>query len=97
MEALSVPLLVDEADLFQNILAKKKRALTAAVRYTNYADHDIHTDDQRNKWIRVEAVCASRRRFAEFPPHLVARYFFSDQQRFRVGWGTTSGYWVRAL
>jgi len=96
MEALSVPLTAEEEALFQEILAKKK-ALTATVRYGIFADHDVHTDDQRSRWIRVEAVGEAKRRFMAFPPLLLARYFHSDPQRFRVGWGTTSGYWVRAL
>ena len=85
----------EESILYAEILRKKK-AITAAVRYGEYHFSNVHTDDIGQVWIHATAIQASRRRFQGFPVHLMVRYFRTDRRRFEVI-GDDGDWWVRAV
>ena len=73
----------------------KRSAIAAAIRHDEYLPHEMYFEGTE-RWLKVSSVQKKKRRFADFPVELIAKFLNNDTQRWIVQFSHEE-YWVRPV
>ena len=94
MDRLLAPVPPD-SQLTWHQIQHKRSASAAAIRHDEYLPHEMYFEGTE-RWLKVSSVQKKKRRFADFPVELIAKFLNNDTQRWIVQFSHEE-YWVRSV
>ena len=97
MDVLERPITADMIPEWRimQLLHGKKSALAACIRHERHESFNIFLEGEAI-WVKISAIKAAHKRFANFPIELIAKFLYDDPGRWILQY-SHGEYWVRPV